>query len=190
MELGNELKWDARNTPCPHPPNDPSWTRVLTHTLTHSSIHSSIHSLAHSSGVIFAVMNYTVHSVMYSYFAVNYVVGLIGGPKSTMKKTLSVVIGPIITAMQFTQMVLGLLVTIVAAYYAFIGHHVPTPTIVQHLPQYRNEAGNLKTYACRNSSFILAAAGLMYGSYFVLFGKLALAKLDQVTKACGKKKSA
>ena len=189
MELGNELKWDARNTPC----NDPSRTRVLTHTLTHSSIHFSIHhplARSLSSGVIFAVMNYTVHSVMYSYFAVNYVVGLIGGPKSTMKKTLSVVIGPIITAMQFTQMVLGLLVTIVAAYYAFIGHHVSTPTIVQHLPQYRNEAGNLKTYACRNSSFILAAAGLMYGSYFVLFGKLALAKLDQVTKACGKKKSA
>jgi elongation of very long chain fatty acids protein 6 len=94
------------------------------------------------SAVFFGTMNYFVHSVMYFYFFA-----------SQYTKALSFMRMPI-TALQLTQMMIGIFVTLLA--YLFDSD----PSV-----------GCSKAY--KNSGFFVFCA-CMYGSYFVLFLKLYL----------------
>ena len=95
----------------------------------------------YAPGMWFAIMNYLVHSVMYMYFAL---AETFPSRRRTLRK-----IGPFVTLMQTSQMVIGLVVNASAAYVYFTD--VPQCHIVKEA---------------------IYAAIVMYFSYFVLFAKL------------------
>ncbi|MDC3321577.1 elongation of very long chain fatty acids protein [bacterium] len=95
----------------------------------------------YAPGMWFAIMNYLVHSVMYMYFAL---AETFPSKRKTLRK-----IGPFVTLMQTSQMVIGLAVNASAAYVYFEG-----------------------TRDCHITKEAIYAAIVMYFSYFVLFAKL------------------
>ena len=95
----------------------------------------------YAPGMWFAIMNYLVHSVMYMYFAL---AETFPSRRRTLRK-----IGPFVTLMQTSQMVIGLVVNASAAYVYF--------TDVSQ---------------CHIVKEAIYAAIVMYFSYFVLFAKL------------------
>lgn len=100
------------------------------------------YSIRIGTGLWFASMNYTVHAIMYFYFGLTQL-----GPKgrATAKR-----FSMLVTLLQLTQMVVGILVTVASVYYHYIGR------------------------ACFVSITNSALGLIMYSSYFVLFLQLFL----------------
>lgn len=118
-------------------------------------------------GMYFVVMNYTVHAVMYGYYA--------GMTASSWTRAVVSPCGKLITTMQLLQMIGGMLVII--STYVFIVR----------------DASMAAT--CHVTTRNMAWCGVMYLTYFVLFGKLFYdyylspggkknrqLKLDRITK--------
>ena len=95
----------------------------------------------YAPGMWFAIMNYLVHSVMYMYFAL---AETFPSQRRNLRK-----IGPFVTLMQTSQMVIGLVINASAAYVYF------------------TDASE-----CHIVKEAIYAAIVMYFSYFVLFAKL------------------
>merc|ERR1712039_897032 len=102
-------------------------------------------------GIWFAVTNYFVHSVMYMYF---FLMTFKGRHQRFLKK-----IAPLITIIQTTQMVWGLVINGIA--------------VVSYLT----------TGACQIQSITVYCAVVMYASYFWLFSKLYLESRAAAAKA-------
>jgi len=97
----------------------------------------------YAPGMWFAVMNYTVHSIMYLWFALF----TYSPRKSSLRKFLKRV-GPFVTFIQTSQMVVGIFVNAYAAYLHLSGAN------------------------CHITDQAIYSAIVMYFSYFVLFAKL------------------
>eukprot|EP00656_Telonema_subtile_P025742 TRINITY_DN27783_c0_g1_i2.p1 TRINITY_DN27783_c0_g1~~TRINITY_DN27783_c0_g1_i2.p1 ORF type:complete len:135 (-),score=30.24 TRINITY_DN27783_c0_g1_i2:256-660(-) len=95
------------------------------------------------AGLWFAAMNYSVHSLMYFYFATQ-----TQRVSPTLRRLVKTWTSPVLTLLQITQMVIGLMVLVdgVRQSMAGVDCHLPKGTAVLGLG--------------------------MYGSYFVLFVKL------------------
>jgi len=99
----------------------------------------------------FAAMNYFVHSIMYTYFAL---FTRFTSTRKVLKK-----LGPFVTLLQTSQMVVGVIVNVIAG--------------TSHL------AGD-DCYVMRST---VVAALVMYSSYFVLFAKLFYDSVIKTKKA-------
>lgn len=111
--------------------------------------------VAHASNAIyFAAMNCTVHTVMYSYY---YMQSIKAVPKWFPVQ--------LITAMQITQMFLGVFIIILSWYYKLCG------------------GGRYKPGECHVEYSNLAIGGVMYATYLVLFVQFAIERFGS-----GKKK--
>jgi len=101
-----------------------------------------------SAGLWFATMNYFVHSIMYLYFALTLHGSFLAS--KPFQKFLKRWVSPVVTSLQITQMVMGLVVLVAGTWRA-----VQFPGTCEYLPK------------------ITAILGLgMYASYFVLFAQL------------------
>jgi len=98
-----------------------------------------------SNGIYFAAMNCTVHSVMYSYYYMQCI--------KAVPRWFPV---QLITAMQITQMFVGVFVIILSWYYKLFG------------------GGRYKPGECHVTYANLAIGGLMYATYLVLFVQFAI----------------
>lgn len=97
------------------------------------------YKLKNAAGLWFIAMNYSVHAVMYCYYAL---VAAKQKPKWDF----------IVTAMQISQMVVGVMVCVMVPYYAHFHEH-----------------------GCRGmTDFSYAAGVIMYASYLILFVMLAV----------------
>lgn len=115
------------------------------------------YSVRIGTGLWFAAMNYSVHAIMYFYFGLTQCGP--GGRKFAKKFAM------LITTMQLTQMVIGIIVTVSSVVYHYKG------------------------YEC-HVSLVNSAMGLaMYTSYFILFLQLFLDHYVFNKKASGSKKT-
>jgi elongation of very long chain fatty acids protein 6 len=101
--------------------------------------HAYVHTIG--PGMWFATMNYVVHSIMYSYY---FLMNL-----SSITRQLVKPIAPIITTLQLLQMIVGMAVTVGAAYW--MSNH---------------------PNGCYNDPANSRMGLMMYTSYFVLFAAL------------------
>ena len=92
-------------------------------------------------------MNYTVHAIMYFYYYL-----------MAVKKVPKWFPAQIITAMQISQMVVGIYVVGAGVYFKLYG------------------STNFKPGECVNDTTNMWAGVVMYGSYFILFVEFALSK--------------
>merc|ERR1719284_1699306 len=106
----------------------------------------------YTPGIWFAVTNYFVHAIMYMYFFLM----TFRGAQKVLKR-----IAPLITIIQTTQMVWGLIINGIA--------------VVSYLT----------TGACQIQAATVYCAVVMYASYFCLFSKLFLESRAVAAKAKG-----
>jgi len=111
----------------------------------------------YAPGAWFATMNYFVHSIMYTYFAI---FTRFNSTRKVLKK-----LGPFVTLLQTSQMVVGIIVNVIAGTSHLAGDdcHVVRSTVVASL--------------------------VMYSSYFVLFAKLfydSVVKTKKAVMSCQK----
>jgi len=106
----------------------------------------------YTPGIWFAVTNYAVHAIMYMYFFLM----TFKGAQKVLKR-----IAPLITIIQTTQMVWGLIINGIA--------------VVSYLT----------TGACQIQAVTVYCAVVMYASYFCLFSKLFLESRAAAAKAKG-----
>jgi elongation of very long chain fatty acids protein 6 len=113
------------------------------------------------AGLYFVSMNYTVHAVMYFYYFLQ-----------AIKKVPKGFPAWIITLMQISQMIIGTGIVVSSFYYYFKG-------------------GNMyKPGECHHSPSNLAAGGIIYFSYLLLFVHFALGRFIFGEKATKSKKQA
>lgn len=105
-----------------------------------------------SNGIYFAAMNCTVHTVMYSYYFLQSI--------KAVPKWFPV---QMITAMQITQMFLGVIVIILSWYYKLYG------------------GGRFQPEECHVEYSNLTIGGVMYASYLVLFVQFAIERFGRKT---------
>lgn len=110
-----------------------------------------------SLGIHFCCMNYTVHGIMYFYYAMTQ------WSMETRKMVKPYAL--YITLLQVAQMAGGIIFVCSAAYFKYV-----------------------KGYECHSTGSTIAAAFVMYSSYFVLFFQLLYGRYDVVQKYLGSKK--
>ena len=108
------------------------------------------------AGLYFVAMNYVVHAVMYAYYAA-----------ATLRIVPKWFPAFVITAMQISQMFVGMFICGSSIYYTTIRYNSAVP--------------------CSNDTTNLVLGGLMYVSYLVLFVQFAVTKYLSPAKPAGKK---
>ena len=104
-----------------------------------------------AAGLWFVAMNYTVHSVMYMYFAL-----------STLRILPGLIPAPLVTTMQILQMAIG---TAVVSACLYLNRYGSARYV------YRLSEGPV---ACGNSESNLWVGGVIYASYLYLFAEFAV----------------